>query len=200
MKNRDKKQNDPCVQIMNLLVQKDSDELTNREQERIQKHIETCPSCRAFSEGIETLFTSFAVDPRSPLKPEPKIRKIAMARLRRKKLSNSRLATLKQFILEFMRHKIPVYQAALGTMILLLAFFFLSSQKATIHQLPADRSKLYLYSQIIDEFYTLYDTGINPYPKIGRSLKEDSLLFKMSTVSEWEQTYQRTDTASTALL
>ena len=200
MKNRDEKQNDPCVRIMHLLVRKDSVDFTDEEREKILKHIETCPSCRTFQEGIEELFTTFAVDSESPLKPDPKIRKIALARLRRKKSSNSPLVILRQFILDFMKHKIPLYQAALGTMILLLAFFFLSRQKTTIHRLPAHRNRPYLYSQIIEEFYTLYDTGINPYPKIGRSLKDDSLLFKISIVTEWDQTYQRTDTTSIAQL
>jgi hypothetical protein len=200
MKNRDEKQNDPCVQIMHLLVHKDSDEFTDKEQERILKHIETCPSCRAFQEDIEELFTSFAVDPRSPLKPNPKIRKKALARLRRTKSSNMPLAGIRRFMFDFMRLKIPVYQAALGTMILLLAFFLLNRQKTTTHLLPSDGNQPQLYSQIIDEFYTSYDTGINPYPKIGRSLKEDSLSFKISTVTEWEQTYQKTDTLNTVLL
>jgi hypothetical protein len=185
---------------MHLLVQKDSGEFTNKEQNQIQKHIETCQSCRAFQENIEEFFTSFAVDPRSPLKPDPKTRKKALARLRRKKSSNSPLVILRQFILDLMKHKIPLYQAALGTIILLLSFFFLSRQKTTIHRLPAHRNRPYLYSQIIDEFYTLYDTGINPYPKIGRSIHEDSLLTKMLSATEWEQTYQKIDTAKTTQL
>ena len=194
MKNRDNKPDDSCGQIMHLFVQKDSDEFTNKEQVRIQKHIETCPSCRAFQEGIEELFTSFAVDLRSQLEPNPKIRKKTLARLRQKESSDRPFIVIRRFILDFTKLKIPVYQAVVGTMILLLAFFFLSGQKTTISQLPSDRNQPQLYSQIIEEFFNIHGIGINPYPKIGRSLKEDSLLYKMSTVTEWEQTFQRTDT------
>ena len=199
MKTRDSKTDKECHRVENLLIGKNPDGFSNMEHEGIEKHLEGCDSCRVFRESIMRFYDSLAVPADSHLKPNPEIRKLAKNRLKQVRPSvHGSFHTMKTFVQNMIRFKIPVYQAALGMAVCLFIILFLNrfhipKQSRMAGQIESYRNDGHPGNVLghIDLFHS---------QKIGRNIVEDSLLFRILVVPEYQHTYQKNDTVSSQLL
>lgn len=199
MKTRDSKPNKECKRVENLLIQKSPDGFLQPEREVIEKHLDGCGSCRVFRERVMSFYDSLAVPANSHLKPNPEIRKLAKNRLKQVRPSaHGSFHMIKTFLHNFIKFKIPVYQAALGMAVCLFIILFLnrhhvSKQSRMMGQIESYRN--YGHADDVLEHIDLFHSQ-----KIGRNIVEDSLLFRILVVPEYKHTYQKNDTVSSQLL
>src|SRR5574341_570208 len=76
-----------CAEMQNLLIKKDFDELTERENFLIAEHVQHCEGCRAFQSALIQIQYSMQPGDDEPLAPDPAIRRNLRNRIQASKSS-----------------------------------------------------------------------------------------------------------------
>ena len=187
-----------CRRMKNLLLEKIPQAFTEDEKRLLLEHLAECESCRAFQEEITGLYQAFSVPADSPLKPSPEIRKRAHARL--KSLRQSSRTTINERFHDFLKIKVPVYQAAFGLIILAITFTVIHGRRPSDEPPSMNRKASSPYSRsapLPDHRLAILDS-VQTF-KIGRNILEDSALFGIAvpSVTEHDMDSSTMDTVQT---
>jgi len=165
-----------CSRMRNLILEKSPKAFTEDEKKRLPKHLKKCESCRALQEEVTGLDQAFSIPADSPLKPRPDIRKNSHAYL--KSLRRSSRATVNKRFQDFLRIKVPAYQAAFGLIMLAITFTVIHGRRTSDAPPSMNRKASYWISRsapLPDHRLVILDS-VQTF-KIGRNMLEDSALF-----------------------
>lgn len=165
-----------CQNIDNLISRKLSGELSGEENSLLSEHLLHCQSCRSAVASAESLFESLYHSREKSLNPDPVIRQRLRKRvkeLKRKEKPAPRVPL--SFIINIFKIRVPVYQAVLG-----MVFFFGILLYANYLTFPDSHplSRAAETVQYADSTGLLDSIKTSVPQKIGRSIREDSLLAK----------------------
>ena len=177
-----KRSSTTCHRTKNLLLEKNPEEFTEEEKKRLLQHLVECESCRALQEEIKGLYETFSVPASSPLKPSPDIRKRALAHL--KSLKRTPRTTINNLFHDFLKIKIPAYQAAFGLILLVITLSVIQLRRSSEVPPSINRKASHGYSRsarLPDQMLAILDS-VQTF-KIGRNILEDSALFGIVALS-----------------
>jgi len=156
---------------------------------------------RIFERDMLVFSDSFAVIAHTGLRPNPQIRKNSVAKLRALNRSTTGICNrITAWIKSLLNIKIPVYQAALGMIILVLPLLFFSKQSVMRFPLMGKdhTSSRNLRDQVGTKNMEVFNLINNQ--KIGRNIVEDSLIFRILVLPDSGYTLQKTDSVISQLL
>lgn len=165
-----------CPNIENWISKKFAGDLNAEENSLLSEHLLQCRSCRRAVTLAENLFESLHFSRDTSLTPDPGIRQKLRKRVKQLK-QNEKPApqTPLSFVINLLKIRVPVYQAVIG-MIIFLGILLYSNYLTIPNSNPlseAPESVQYADST------GLVDTIRTSTPeKVGRSIREDSLLAK----------------------
>ena len=171
--------NDPkCADIKYLLFKKGLNELSEDEIFSVTEHLKRCNRCRAYQRVAGEFDKVLAVPIKGGVSPDTAIhRRVQRRMMELKERREFKANGVVQFIIDILRYRIPLYQSAMGTV--LIVFMSLS-----IHQfnLPGGYSEV-KFSGVSQSMEVMVDTVdiLKDILKIDsgnveRNAKEDSFL------------------------
>jgi hypothetical protein len=106
----------PCADFENLITKASFEVLAGHESERLRRHLPACHACRKFyaaMNGLQNVMRAAAFEAHSP---DPVIRFRVMQKMSaRKPERENEFAAPGHRLLALLKHRIPLYQAALAT-------------------------------------------------------------------------------------
>jgi hypothetical protein len=162
--------------MRNLILEKSPQAFDEDEKKHLLEHLVECESCRALQEEVTGLHQAFSIPADSPLKPRPEIRKKAHAYL--KSFKRSSRATVNKRFQDFLKIKVPAYQAAFGLIMLAITFSVIHGRRPSDMPPSMNRKASYRVSRrahLPDHRLAILDS-VQTF-KIGRNILEDSALF-----------------------
>lgn len=167
-----------CKQIEELILKSINEELKQHELNTINKHIEDCPSCKAFKVSFVKIKKNMQIDADPSLQPNPIIRKTIINQMQQK--SSTRKNRLRNFLnttRSIFEYRVPVYQAGLATIIIVFlitfGFDYIKPFEDKDKSTPVviQNTGLPLNSEYIIENYPDLENQ-----KVGVNVREDSIL------------------------
>lgn len=167
-----------CQTIQDLLIKKETDNVSDADQSQLFNHLKKCEICKNFQEKINQLHTHMTIDESSLLEPRKDTRQYLLSRFEQLR---SRPGTWYQDILDKVRfilgYRVPVYQAMLATAVVAL-FITVLSQAYLTQNVPEKQN--YFSARYDSVYINMPDVRVNlnfiDEDKMGRNLKEDSIL------------------------
>ncbi len=171
-----------CREIEALLTRQMIEPLPVSELRRMQHHLETCASCRQFR---ATLVMIEEQTGQTGPTPNPSIQET----VRQKLISPARkhsnlLRRFWQFLLDTLSYRIPLYQAAVGVIILFLALYSTATfrNSTSRESYPQGlRMQGAVFPNTADSLLQRLQTQDNAH--LGRNLSEDSTLSQYMYIS-----------------
>ena len=163
-----------CKEIDDLIAKKFAEMLSEEEDKKLSGHLRDCENCqRAFS-SAEALFASLHSSRETSLLPRPAIRrdlrkKVKQLAARQPSLRNTPF----DIIISVLKVRVPVYQAVLGMVVFLMVMLYANYLSFPGAPTAAGAAENY---QLADSTEILDSLKIQNIDRIGRNLKEDSLL------------------------
>jgi hypothetical protein len=179
------KQDNICKEMKDLLIKRYIQEITPEQKDKLEKHLKICGHCRHLEKTLELITDEMALPPQDTLIPRPDINRLVKRNMQKKPVKPSRdHATLFQKIFSLLDYRIPVYQAALVLVLLLLLLFNINDFSGTSNITPSD------FGEVSTVFNVPYgqNTAIIPVDSIdqfkpGRNMLEDSVLTRYLVTS-----------------
>lgn len=163
-----------CYKTDELIAKKFAEMLSEEESQQFSHHLRQCENCQKAFSSAEALFASLHTSRETSLLPRPSIQRHLRKRVKR-------LADVRQFpratsfktIVGILKIRVPVYQAVLAMAVFLMAMLY-----ANYLSFPGAHSSAAAPSnyQLADSTEILDTLKIQNIDRIGRNLKEDSLL------------------------
>ena len=167
-----------CADIEYLLFTKELNELTEDEVLSVKEHMKTCKKCRIYQRIVEEFDKALAVPAEGGLVPNSAIYVTALSKMKKRKEKKESAATgVLQFIFDVLRYRIPLYQAAMATAVvvflsLTINQFTLSDKYREVRISETFQSK----AVTVDTVEILKDILKLDSQNVGRNAKEDSFL------------------------
>jgi len=167
-----------CSEIERLLIKQRilENELKTAESEVLKTHLATCEECAKYQSVLLNVGHLVDIENEFRLAPNSEIKENLSARLRAKNRGVPNADSTQKSFFDFLKIKIPVYQAAVGTLLLFLVFYAVSdfgfgnqekldSSPATFNERP-----------IVDSLTMIQNIRLLESQKLGKNIEEDSLL------------------------
>ena len=170
-----------CQEIEDMLIKNNIEDLTQIEQELIERHISYCSECKKYSQVLININQAFVSTPRDDSMPLAAIRKNALT-----KIAGNR-GTFSAFwysLLSLFEYRIPVYQALvmiLVALVLLIGFDYANSEQNSLSMIWSDSHQL--EGMISDTNYVLDSLQMLERQRIGKNVLEDSILTQFITTA-----------------
>jgi hypothetical protein len=165
-----------CQNIDDLISKKLSGEFSGVENSLLSEHLLDCQSCRNAVTAAENLFESLHFSHEKSLNPDPALRQRLRKRVKRLKQNEKPAPQMPlDFIINLLRIRVPVYQAVIGMVIflgiLLYSNYLTFPNTSSLSEAPESAQ----YADSTGQMDTIRTSGPE---KLGRSIREDSLLAK----------------------
>jgi len=169
-----------CKDIERLLTLKSCDRLTEEENQTIEKHLTSCEHCRSYQNNLLNIQYSMKVDADVKLIPNPGIRQNIIQRMKVVKHEESGLFQQGwRYMKNVFEYRIPVYQALLGVAGILLIFIAINQPSVFFDWKPSERQALIEKEIVVsDQVYVIKNLDMIKQQKIGRNVREDSVLVR----------------------
>jgi len=174
-----------CSEIEELLIKQRmlENDLKTPENEALKTHLATCEECAKYQSILLNVSHSLDVENEFRLTPNSEIKETLSVRLRAKKIRVPKADSTQKSFFDFLRIKIPVYQAAVGTFLLFLVFYAVSDfglgNQEKLDSLPATFNE----RPIADSLTMIQNIRLLESQKLGRNIEEDSLLIRFIVTS-----------------
>ena len=167
-----------CHDIERLLVNRLLDKLTADENLSVEEHLRICPQCRSYQIALLNMQNTMQSEGEERLAPDPATRENV---IRRMKAARSREAGILSNLVESVRrafaYRIPVYQAALGVVLIVAMSLTLRHLPSSALQEPSEvRPLVRLEMPPPSEISVMDNLEVVRRQKIGRSVREDTTL------------------------
>jgi len=167
-----------CDEVQHLLVKKDVDGLTPKENLLLADHLKSCERCRSYQSALSNVRGSVQMDSEEKLMPDPAIRhNILRSMSALKEKETSVLSSWWQFAAKILAYRIPVYQTLAGAVLVIVISsginqLLLTTERETLKQQTFARVETAGPTQI----RVTENLKIIEQQKIGRTAKEDVAL------------------------
>jgi len=163
-----------CAEVERRLITDELKKLSPEKVSLIKNHINSCERCQSFQHLIVNLQQSLHISEKNQLTPNPIIKKRLLQKMKESKTARKHFF---QTIIDVLEFRIPVYHALAGVIILLLIFWGIekisfSFDWREFKQNYFSRIEIPVSSPI----YTVDNLKVLEQQKIGKTVKEDSLL------------------------
>ncbi len=174
-----------CSEIEELLIKQTMLEnyLKTPESEALKKHLANCEECVKYQSILVNVSHSVDIENEFRLSPNSQIKETLRARLRTKNMRVAKAGSTQKGLLNFLRIKIPVYQAAVGTVLLYLVFYAVSDFSSGNEEKLDTTSRAHIEKPIVDSLAMIQNIRLLESQKLGRNIKEDSLLIRFIVTS-----------------
>jgi len=162
-----------CGDIDDWIAKKLSETMSESEQTTLSRHLRECENCRRALSSAESLLRTLHHTRETFLRPRPSIQ--SALRKRVKQLSHKQKSSWEvpfEYIVRILKVRVPIYQAVLVMVILLMALLYANFLSFSGNPHPVNIPG---NVQIADSTEILDTLKINN-DRVGRNLKEDSLL------------------------
>ena len=174
-----------CKQIEELILKQTTEILNKDEIKFIKKHIENCPSCKAFKISLTNIEKSMQIDTDTILQPNPEIKETIMFRLQQNSaLRKNWVSNFINTTRSIFEYRIPVYQAGLAMIIIVFLITFgldfskSIQDKNELAPVYIQNAGIPLNSEYIIENYPDLENQ-----KVGVNVREDSILIGFISTS-----------------
>ncbi len=185
MKRTSEIQRHPCISVRDLLIKAQYQALPSSDKKLVSGHLKNCTDCRNFQATLIRMTESFDISRRKDLQLDPHIRYHLLERMEtRFPRSLSSVSRFREKLKMIFEYRIPVYQALIVFILVLAAvtLFQPSPPPADVYQLP-QVTALYPDSAAFENQNVFIHRGLDAGDKLGRTLKEDSVLTRYITYS-----------------
>jgi len=172
--------NKECDDAERLLIRKNFDVLTKEEDRLLHDHLESCDHCRGYLYTLSHLYRAAQVRSDSELAPDPTIRQRLVQRMNVVKNRKGGIVHRgRQYMRRFLEYRIPVYQALVGVVLILLVASVLSQLSFSINRREAALYDLsQLEAPVLGDMDVVNNVELIQQHRIGRNVKEDSTLIR----------------------
>ncbi len=123
MKNLNDKR-DNCSYIHDLLIKKLADDVTEKENIHLERHLESCIKCRTFGLNLKKIPDSMKVPSEGGLTPDTAVYYRAVEKMKEQnKIPQKNSIPVWQLIVDIFKYRIPAYQVVLGIILVIIIFF-----------------------------------------------------------------------------
>ena len=174
-----------CSEIEELLIKQRilEDELKTAESEVLKTHLATCEECAKYQSVLLNVGHLVDIENEFRLAPSSKIKENLSARLLTKNIQDEKAGSEKKGFFDFLRIKIPVYQAAVGTFLLFLMFYAVSDFGLGNQEKLDSSPAIFNERPIVDSLAMIQNIRLLESQKLGRNIEEDSLLIRFIVTS-----------------
>ena len=178
MKKSDETFSENCLNIEQLLIKSSFDKLTGDENLVVKEHLKSCGRCRIFQNTLVNLHESAAIPLKGKLAPDSAIHRNIIKRMKTARPQKQRVfGKIWKYIRNILEYRIPVYQAAFGAALILLLIFTVDQISVLpANKVPDSHNILQTEESISTQMNVVDDLNIIEHQKIGRSVREDSIL------------------------
>jgi hypothetical protein len=170
-----------CQEIEDMLIKKNIEDLTQIDQELIERHLSYCLECKKYSQILFNINQAFVSPHRNDSMPLLGIRENTLKKISR---SSGTLSTFWYSLLSLFEYRIPVYQALgmiLVALVLLIGFDYANSEQNSLSMIWSDSHQL--EGMISDKNYVLDSLQLLERQRIGKNVLEDSILTQFITTA-----------------
>lgn len=167
-----------CNDIERVMISKNFDEITDDENITIKEHLKSCAHCRSYQYTLLNLQNTLQVKPDHKLSPDPNIRRNIIKGMKSIQSQEPGIFSRSwQYIRSILEYRIPVYQALSGAVLILLILFAINQLYFSINWNRIINQEIILLEVTIpDKISAIKNIDLIDQQKIGRNVKEDSLL------------------------
>lgn len=168
-----------CADMAELIAKKYSRRLNAAEAGRLAAHLEDCHDCRAAAPFWMRLHEALDAPAAGDVAPNPQLQQQLRRHLRRRRYPAWRgIGKVWNSLQHLLSLRVPLYQAALGILLLLALFFLGDPLPPDAGESAAPFQNVQFLADSTERSDTLQiDTSRQP----GRSIKDDSLLSRFIT-------------------
>ncbi len=174
-----------CSEIEELLIKQKivENDLKTAESEALKTHLATCEECAKYQRVLLNVSHLVAIENEFGLAPNSELKEDLSGRLRAKNIRVPKTDSTQKSFLDFLKIKIPVYQAAVGTLLLFLFFYAVSDFGLGNEERLDTTSRAQIERSIVDSLTMMQNIRLLESQKLGRNIKEDSLLIRFIVTS-----------------
>ncbi len=173
-----------CSEIEELLIkQRIVDDLKTAESEALKTHLATCEECTKYQRVLLNVSHFVAIENEFGLAPNSELKKDLSGRLRAKNIRVPKADSTQKSFLDFLKIKIPIYQAAVGTLLLFLVFYAVNDFGLGNEERLDTTSRAQIERSIVDSLTMMQNIRLLESQKLGRNITEDSLLIRFIVTS-----------------
>jgi hypothetical protein len=177
MDKRYKPANESCSSYQEQLSEKFDLDFKLNDDQPLKNHVENCPDCHIYLEGLILMKNRLNQSPTKNLYPDPRIIKnISAYKNAKKGLKGAKPNPIWISIRDLFEYRIPVYQALSGVVVIFMVFLYISSgiysSGKQVHVIDYSRE----YGDLNSSELYLVDTLSMGNPDRGQNAKEDSVL------------------------
>lgn len=174
-----------CSEIEELLIKQKmlENDLKISESEALKTHLATCKKCAKYQNILLNMERSVDIENEFRLAPNSEIKENLSARLRSKNIRDQKAGSGQKIFFDFLRVKVPVYQAAVGMLLLFLVFYAVSDFGLGNQKESDTTSRAQIERPIADSLTMMQNIRLLESQKLGRNIKEDSLLIRFIVTS-----------------
>ncbi len=160
-----------CDFYIDLLARRVTDKISLKDEEQLTRHLKHCKECKKYQQILFDIQQSMHADTYIPVEPSP-----AIARSIREKIRAGRREPLFSLMDRIFMHKIPVYQAAFGA-VLVAVILTLSTGDKNTAPVSAPVKPRTPAAEI--DFYTTQQTlDLLQHQNVGINVSTDSVLMR----------------------
>jgi hypothetical protein len=179
MKRRKKISENTCALFEEFLIKKDLNMLGDADLEILKEHLKECTNCIHYDQSLNIIKSQIKVKPDFKLIPNPQIKHNLIQYFKNSYESKKagRLG-LWEDIKKLCSYRIPVYQAAIGAILVIIFVFSFRefSLSTKYNQTISGQSQILLDTLFNKQLNVIDDIRILDQQKIGRTVIEDSVL------------------------
>lgn len=168
-----------CADVSDLIAKQYKVTLTGDEAGRLAAHLDECPECREAAAVWMRLHETLNAPAAGDVVPDPQLQRQLRRHLRRRHYPTRKgIAPIWKGLQHLLNLRVPLYQAALGILLLLALFYFSDPLPPNSGESAAPFQNVQFLADSTERSDTLQiDTSRQP----GRSIKDDSLLSRFMT-------------------
>ena len=164
-----------CTDIQRTIVWGKIEHLNQNDLEQLRAHLEHCPNCARYSETLELVESILQQEP-VPEKNELNAVRVQLNSGFERNIQSGRNHRFLNWILERLTWRIPVYQVAIGMILMFIVTF-------TAVQHSDSQEGISIERKIIAGIANLDTIQLEQLDNIGRSSLEDSTLISITVTS-----------------
>lgn len=174
-----------CSEIEELLIKQRvvENDLKTAESEVLKTHLATCEECAKYQRVLLKVSHLVAIENEFGLAPNSELKEDLSGRLRAKNIPVPKTDSTQKSFLDFLKIKIPVYQAAVGTLLLFLVFYAVSDYGLGNQEKLDSSPAIFNERPIADSLTMIQNIRLLESQKLGRNIEEDSLLIRFIVTS-----------------
>jgi len=174
-----------CSEIEELLIKQRilEDELKTAESEVLKTHLATCEECAKYQRVLLNVGHLVDIENEVRLVPNSEIKGNLSARMRAINIPVPKADSTQKSFFDFLKIKIPIYQAAVGTLLLFLVFYAVSDYGLGNQEKLDSSPAIFNERPIVDSLAMIQNIRLLESQKLGRNIEEDSLLIRFIVTS-----------------